>query len=365
MYSDISERTSNVFVNYMPADLDDDGLVGLFESYGVIQSAKVMRDANTGVSRCFGFVKFQDINQATAAINTMNGAKIGTKSLLVKYANINHNKSTPQVEEPSTPSNNLFVKGLPVDINQEQLKTIFRPYGNIVETKILKDTYNGDNTSGISRGMAFVRYTSLQEATAAIQGLNNTTIPGEAKSISVKYADTEEERNERKQKTVRKGQQLQRFNPYPQMQPAVNNVFAQHYGQMIAAAQMGNMTFDPASGHPQSNVPNGQGLPFSPVQTQSGAVYDTSGLPDSNMYINNLPPEADDALLYRLFSPCGAISSVKTIKDASSGLCAGYGFVKMANYFDAYSAIQNINGATVGDRVLQVSFKKNSRSTTQ
>jgi RNA recognition motif-containing protein len=35
----------------------------------------------------------------------------------------------------------------------------------------------------------------------------------------------------------------------------------------------------------------------------------------------------------------------------------GYGFVKMANYAAAYSAIQALNGTKVENKYLQVSFK--------
>src|SRR5690554_3004879 len=39
------------------------------------------------------------------------------------------------------------------------------------------------------------------------------------------------------------------------------------------------------------------------------------------LFIYNLPPNADESLLYRLFSPYGAIVNVRVIRDLSTGLC--------------------------------------------
>lgn len=61
----------------------------------------------------------------------MNNAtsKDGVK-MLVKFANASE-------EELNYPTNNLFVKGLPVTINSESVQALFSPYGTITETRIL------------------------------------------------------------------------------------------------------------------------------------------------------------------------------------------------------------------------------------
>ena len=57
--------------------------------------------------------------------------------------------------------------------------------------------------------------------------------------------------------------------------------------------------------------------------------------------------------------PFGAVQGVKIIKDNSTSQCKGYGFVTMTNYEEAMLAIRALNGYTLGNRVLQVSFKTN------
>lgn len=50
------------------------------------------------------------------------------------------------------------------------------------------------------------------------------------------------------------------------------------------------------------------------------------------------------------------------MRDFSTGKCKGYGFVTMANYEEALPAITALNGTTLNNRVLQVSFKSPTMS---
>jgi RNA recognition motif-containing protein len=65
-----------------------------------------------------------------------------------------------------------------------------------------------------------------------------------------------------------------------------------------------------------------------------------------NLYVNDIPPEADDLWMYRTFSPYGAISSVRIMKD-ENGLSRGFGFVMFVHVQDAFNAIEAVNGKPV------------------
>jgi len=79
------------------------------------------------------------------------------------------------------------------------------------------------------------------------------------------------------------------------------------------------------------------------------------------IFVYNLAPDTEDSVLWQLFGPFGAVQSVKVIRDFTTAKCKGFGFVTMTNYEEALMAIQNLNGFTLGNRVLQVSFKANGR----
>ena len=59
---------------------------------------------------------------------------------------------------------------------------------------------------------------------------------------------------------------------------------------------------------------------------------------------------------WQLFVP---FQNVKVIRDLQTNKCKGFGFVTMTNYDECLVAIQSLNGYTLGNRVLQVSFKTN------
>lgn len=79
------------------------------------------------------------------------------------------------------------------------------------------------------------------------------------------------------------------------------------------------------------------------------------------LFVYNLAAETEENVLWQLFGPFGAVLSVKVIRDPKTNKCRGFGFVTMAIYDEALLAIQNINGYTLGNRILQVSFKTNKR----
>lgn len=79
------------------------------------------------------------------------------------------------------------------------------------------------------------------------------------------------------------------------------------------------------------------------------------------IFVYNLAPETEENILWQLFGPFGAVQNVKVIRDLQTNKCKGFGFVTMTNYEECLVAIQSLNGYTLGNRVLQVSFKTNNR----
>ena len=80
------EPSTNVFINYIPAEYTEADLRRLCSEYGEIMTSKIMINLETGQSKCFGFVRFKTLQQAQAAIQGLNGRPVGNKILLAKYA---------------------------------------------------------------------------------------------------------------------------------------------------------------------------------------------------------------------------------------------------------------------------------------
>jgi RNA recognition motif-containing protein len=75
-----------LFVAGLPYDLDDAELMEIFEKFGVINSAKVAIDKETGKSRGFGFVDMANDAEAREAIENLKDISLGKKPLVVKEA---------------------------------------------------------------------------------------------------------------------------------------------------------------------------------------------------------------------------------------------------------------------------------------
>jgi cold-inducible RNA-binding protein len=75
-----------LFVAGLPFDVDDWELQEMFEAYGIVASAKVITDRETGKSRGFGFVEFPADAEAEAAIKALNGGSLEGRELTVKLA---------------------------------------------------------------------------------------------------------------------------------------------------------------------------------------------------------------------------------------------------------------------------------------
>lgn len=76
----------NLYVSNLTYALTDDELRSAFEAYGQVSSARVVLDRETGRSRGFGFVEMPDDNEATAALNALNGQDIGGRAAKVVIA---------------------------------------------------------------------------------------------------------------------------------------------------------------------------------------------------------------------------------------------------------------------------------------
>ena len=323
-----SKAQTNLIVNYLPPALTEEDVKGLFTNIGPVQSCKIIRDKLTQASLGYAFVNYVRSEDAKKAIDNLNGLPVQNKTIKVSYA---------RPSSTTIRNANVYVAYLPKSTTQATLESIFEPFGKIITSKILIDN------TGLSKGVGFVRFDKHTEAEAAIASLNGTMLPGSPQPILVKFA------NQSKPAGVQAAN-----NTAP---VALVNALSRRTAHTLNPSGAGgpmrhslaaNLRFNPVSAVIPSAIPTA--IPTVPA----AAALHPAGF---CIFVYNLPEATQESLLYQLFSPFGAISSVKVIMDSNSKKCKRYGFVNMINYEEACAAIATLNGFEVDGRNLQVSFK--------
>ncbi|GMH23247.1 hypothetical protein Nepgr_025090 [Nepenthes gracilis] len=204
----------NVYVKNLSEATTDEDLKKIFGEFGNITSAVVMKDAD-GKSKCFGFVNYENADDAARAVEALDGKKFDDK---VWYVGRAQKKSERELElkgkyEQSLKEaadkyqgSNLYIKNLDDSIDDDKLKELFSEFGKITSCKVMRDP------SGISRGSGFVAFSTSEEASRALVEMNGKMVV--SKPLYVALAQRKEERRARLQA------QFSQMRPVP-MAPAV------------------------------------------------------------------------------------------------------------------------------------------------
>ncbi|KAK6939632.1 Polyadenylate-binding protein/Hyperplastic disc protein [Dillenia turbinata] len=192
-------KFNNVYVKNLTVSTTDKDLKKIFGEYGTITSAVVMRDSD-GKSKCFGFVNFENADDAAKAVEELNGKKFDEKEWYVGKA---QKKSERELElkvkfeqgmkeaEDKLQGVNLYIKNLDDSIGDDKLKELFAEFGTITSCKVMKDP------NGISRGSGFVAFSTPEEASRALSKMNGKMVV--SKPLYVALAERKEDRRARLQ----------------------------------------------------------------------------------------------------------------------------------------------------------------------
>eukprot|EP01113_Clastostelium_recurvatum_P026613 TRINITY_DN3193_c0_g1_i1.p1 TRINITY_DN3193_c0_g1~~TRINITY_DN3193_c0_g1_i1.p1 ORF type:complete len:287 (-),score=18.36 TRINITY_DN3193_c0_g1_i1:75-833(-) len=219
-------------------------------------------------------------------------------------------EAAPSITPPGTTSeehSNLFVCGIAPTVSSEELNSVFSPYGIIESAKVLIDY-----ETGASKGFGFVKFKSAEVARLAMRALDGHQLHG--KHIQVRLA---QQTGVEKRKPGVAGS---RFTPYG----APPNPYA-------------HTPYPPYPPYP--GMPPYMAPPVAPRPAASTVITDPS-----NLYVTNLSPEATDDTLKGWFTPHGAVTSAKAIKDPATDKCRGFGFVRMTSGVAAAAAIKALHG---------------------
>jgi len=78
--------SNKLYVGNLPFSMNEGSLSDTFSAFGTVDSAKIITDRETGRGKGFGFVEMSTNEEATRAIDAMNGKEVEGRALTVNEA---------------------------------------------------------------------------------------------------------------------------------------------------------------------------------------------------------------------------------------------------------------------------------------
>ncbi|RNF22217.1 putative RNA-binding protein [Trypanosoma cruzi] len=180
----------NLFVAKLPRNLNDSDLEQIFAEYRPV-SAKVMLDASTGRSKGFGFVLFRTEEEGKRVYEGMNNRDVmiyGYHFKLYVYPSQHSGRAAV------SPSNALYIRNIPITVPQAQVERFLSTFGTLAFCAMREDHY------GNPVWVVYAEYDCLSCSKNALQRLHGSSEHFYGPPVMVKYADTDEAKQERRRR---------------------------------------------------------------------------------------------------------------------------------------------------------------------
>uniref|UniRef100_A0A674EWS3 RNA binding motif single stranded interacting protein 1 n=1 Tax=Salmo trutta TaxID=8032 RepID=A0A674EWS3_SALTR len=145
---------TNLYIRGLAPATTDHDLVKLCQPYGKIVSTKAILDKTTNKCKGYGFVDFDSPAAAQKAVTALKTS--GVQAQMAKQ----------QEQDPT----NLYISNLPLSMDEQELETMLKPFGQVISTRILRDS------NGTSRGVGFARMESTEKCDSVISHFNGKFI---------------------------------------------------------------------------------------------------------------------------------------------------------------------------------------------
>ncbi|KDQ60947.1 hypothetical protein JAAARDRAFT_191076 [Jaapia argillacea MUCL 33604] len=202
------KQFTNIYVKNIDPDVSDDQFYELFAAFGPVTSAVLQRDED-GSSKGFGFVNYENHEEAQQAVEALHDSDFNGRKLYVTRAQkkaereeeLRRSYEMAKMEKLSKYQGvNLYIKNLEDEVDDERLRGEFEPFGTITSAKVMRDE------KGQSKGFGFVCFSSPDEATKAVAEMNNKIIG--SKPLYVSLAQRREIRRQQLESQIAQRNQI-------------------------------------------------------------------------------------------------------------------------------------------------------------
>ncbi|KAK0103323.1 hypothetical protein ONS95_005352 [Cadophora gregata] len=160
--------SNGVYVGNLLFDITAADLEKTFGEFGAIKKATVATDAR-GLSKGFGYVEFESVEQASKAIEAKNESTLEGRRLVVNYMNMTRRDTS--VTNP--PSKTLFIGNLAFEMSDADLNKLFRDIRNVIDVRVAIDRRTGQ-----PRGFAHADFVDVDSAVKGKEALVGKEVYG-------------------------------------------------------------------------------------------------------------------------------------------------------------------------------------------
>jgi len=275
---EMKAQFTNLYVKNLDPEMGQEEFEKLFTQFGAVTSALISVDEE-GKSKGFGFVNYENHEEAQHAVDTLHDSDINGRKLFVSRAQkkaereeeLRRSYEQAKMEKLSKYQGvNLYIKNLEDDVDDDKLRAEFEVFGTVTSCKVMRDE------KGTSKGFGFVCFSTPDEATKAVAEMNNKMIG--TKPLYVSLAQRREVRRQQLESQIAQRNQIRM--------------------QQAAAAGLpggyinGPMYYPPGPGFPpQGRAMMGYGQPgMMPPRPRYGPNGQVAGMPVPAPY-GQAPPQ--------------------------------------------------------------------------
>ncbi|XP_072527838.1 CUGBP Elav-like family member 1 isoform X6 [Salminus brasiliensis] len=320
-----------MFVGQIPRSWSEEQLRELFEPYGAVYEINVLRDRSQNPPQSKGccFITYYTRKSALEAQNALHNMKI-----LPGMHHPIQMKPADSEKNNSVEDRKLFIGMISKKCNENDIRLMFSPYGQIEECRILR------GPDGLSRGCAFVTFTARQMAQSAIKSMHQSqTMEGCSSPIVVKFADTQKDK-EQKRMAQQLQQQMQQLNAASMWGnlTGLNSLGPQYLALYLQLLQQ-----SASSGNALNNLHPMSGLNLAALAVAASATQATptgsSALTTSSSPLSVLTSSAGSSPTSSTSSSVNPMASLGALQSLAAGAGAGLNMSSLADFSTGMAAL--------------------------
>jgi polyadenylate-binding protein len=314
------QASASLYVGELDPSVTEAMLFELFSQIGSVASIRVCRDAVTRRSLGYAYVNYNTTTDGEKALEELNYTLIKGRPCRIMWS-----QRDPALRK--TGQGNVFIKNLDTAIDNKALHDTFAAFGNILSCKVAQDE------SGASKGYGFVHYETDEAASQAIKHVNGMLL--NEKKVFVGHHIPKKDRQSKFEEMKANFTNIYVKNIPVEVTDEEFRELFEKFGDVTSASLARDQENGKSRGfgfvnfinheHAATAVDDLNGKDFKHEREEelrksyeAARIEKASKYQGVNLYVKNLDDDVDDEKLRELFTPFGAITSAKVMRDSAA-----------------------------------------------